>query len=156
EAAAAIRGPHGADGAAAKLETIAGLKLPAVMEGLRWLTEAMVRLKRGQYADALEALDRAQQHHPKLPLANLLRAAANRQLAQLDKALRCLDAYREQVGEDATAWFPAGEILVELWRYPEAVAAYRKSLDDDPTSAKVFRQLLLTPVPDETKGDLGA
>ena len=143
------------DGAEKKLAQVQGIPLPPRQESLRQLANALVLLHRGNFADALKALDEAQRLHADLPLADFLRGIALNRLGKADQALKHLTAYRDLLGEDGEVCREVAEALREQHRFDEAAQEYRKSLDFNPKDGDAFLGLLRSIGPDSNKDDIG-
>lgn len=143
------------DGAEKKLAQVRGIPLPPRQESLRQLANGLVLLHRGNFADALKALNEAQRLHADLPLADFLRGIALNRLGKPDQALKHLTAYRDLLGEDGEVCREVAEALREQHRFDESAKEYRKSLDFNPKDSDAFLGLLRSLGGDSNKDDIG-
>ena len=155
EAHTAVNVTQDADVADRNLNLIAGQKLPKHLEGLRYLVTAQAQLLRRQPGPALDALVKAESFQPDMPCLNWFRGIAYNDLADWDKALKHLEAYRDLLGDDAGVCREIGESLRGLRRLPEARASYRKALDYDGKNANAFVGLMRALGPGDNRDDLG-
>lgn len=142
------------DTAERKINEVGRVPLPYYLDGSRLLALGMVHHARERFAEALAAFDRAEQCSPDMPLLDLWRGYAFNGLGQWDKALKHLQAYRDLLGEDANVLEALGHALRGLKRFPEAVAAYRKALDDNPKKVQSFLGLLMALSNEEPRDDV--
>jgi tetratricopeptide (TPR) repeat protein len=131
-----------ADAAERKLKAIAAMQLPAKLEALVVLQQAMIQIHRGQFQASLPTLDQALRLHPDMPCVDLLKGIAFNGLNQWAKALPCLQAYQKLLGDEAVVCYQQGEALRGLQRFQEAASAYRKALDDNAKAEDAFLGLL--------------
>jgi tetratricopeptide (TPR) repeat protein len=61
-----------------------------------------------------------------------LQSQVYNRLNQLDKAAQHAHKFIELLGDDAEVYHELGQANQRLQRFPEAIEAYRKGLDDDP------------------------
>jgi predicted Zn-dependent protease len=149
-------GQQDLDGAEKKLRQIEGVRLPAQFDAVRLLLAGALRLQRGQAAAALEALDKAHALRPDMPALDFLKGRAFNQLGQWDRALKHLEAYRDLIGEDAEVCRELGYALRGKGHFPDAVRAYRKSLDLNPKDPDAFLGFLQALGGDDPMDDVGA
>src|SRR5262249_7884028 len=143
------------DTAEQKLQRVERLKLIAPLEALRCLTQALIRLQRGQNKEALDDLNKAHTFQPDMPVVDLLKSTVYNRLGQPDKALKHVEAYRDLLGEDDPVCLQRGEALRELHRFAEAAQSYRKSLDFNPKNADSFLGLIRSLEWEANRDDLG-
>jgi tetratricopeptide (TPR) repeat protein len=155
DAAATNFKKKGAQQAQEKLQSVAGVPLPRIGEAMRCLAEAIIHLENRQYAAAQEAAVRGLDHGMDVPALILVRSVAQAGLGEWEASLRTLEPYRDLIGDDDSVAFFAGTLLSRLWRFDEAAASYRKSLDLEPSNPQVFRALLGTVAPQKPASDLG-
>jgi LSD1 subclass zinc finger protein len=144
-----------ADAAEKKLQQLAGMKLPRLMDAVRVMLTGTVQFQRGNFQAALESFDQADRLHPDMPCLDLLRGIVLNQLGRWDEAQKRLEAYRNLLGEEAVVCRELGNALSGQQRFAEACASYRKALDDDPKDADAFVGLLRALGPEEPRDDLG-
>ena len=106
------------DGAERQLALVGKVKLPESMEALRLLTVGVVRLRRGQMGEALEALTQAEKLRTDMPILDLMAGTALNRLGKCDEALKRLSAYRDLLGEDAPICFQAGRVAARAEAIP--------------------------------------
>ncbi len=142
------------DKAEQKLRQVAEVKLPAQLDGVRWVVTSLLYLQREQFQAALDGLQRAERLHPDMPILNMLKGTAYNRLGQWKQALEHLEAYRDLLGEDAVICYQLGEALRGLQRWPEAAAACRKALDHNPKESDAFLGLLRALRPEDDNSDV--
>jgi tetratricopeptide (TPR) repeat protein len=145
-----------ADTAERKLKEANAVRLPRRIDAVRWLATGMVRLLRGQFREALRALDQAAACNPDVPALDLLRGTAHNGLGEWATALRHLDTYRDLLGDDATVCRQRGDALRGLGRFRESAAQYRKALDYNPKEADAFLGLLHSLTEKDRRDDVPA
>jgi uncharacterized protein HemY len=144
------------DTAERKLRAVAGVRLPPKLDALRWMAHGLLGLHRGQFQEALDALERARRLHPDMPCLDLFKGIALNGLGEWGKALRHLEAYRALLGDDAVVCRHLGDALHGLERLPEAAATYRKALDYNPKEADAFLGLVRSLRPQDKRDDVPA
>ena len=155
EAMVAIVAQEDADAASKKMAEIAGVKLPNQLEGQRWLVLGLIHQMRGQNQETLDALDKALSFQPDMPMVSFVKGRAFNNLGKWDMALKHLEAYRKQLGDDALVCGQIGLALRGVKRFPEAAASYRKALDLNPKDADSFLGLLDSLDGDAKHDDVG-
>jgi tetratricopeptide (TPR) repeat protein len=143
------------DAAEKKLRQVAHIPLPGKLEALRWLVTATIAAQRGRAQDALDAINKAHNLHPDMPILDLLKGIAFNDQGQWDQALKHLTAYRDLLGDDAVICRELGDALRGVQRFDEARVNYRKALDLDPKDADAFLGLLQALAPGDKRDDLG-
>jgi predicted Zn-dependent protease len=143
-----------ADLAEKKLALIEGLKLPAKLEPLRWMTRGLIRMQRGEFKEALTAFDEAQRLQADMPVLDFLKGITFNALGEWAKALKHLQTYRDLLGDDPLLCHELGEALRGLQRFPEAREAYRTALDLNPKNTDAFLGLLRALSPGDPRDDL--
>ncbi|MBP3960036.1 tetratricopeptide repeat protein [Gemmata sp. G18] len=135
------------EGAEDALAECRNVELPAPVATGVCVTEAMLRIRRGDPAAAHEFIDRATQLSPGMPILEHLRATCFLATGEHENALVALDAYAAQLGADEEAEVLRGRALEGLKRLPEAKAAYRRAHDLDPDDVEsliALRRVLST------------
>lgn len=155
EAMVAIVSQDDADTAAKKLQRIAGTQFPKPLEAVREVIAALVHNSKGDYQQALDALDRANRILPDMPLIDFLKGSVCNRLGRYDQALTHLTAYQKLLGDDANLCMQLGLALHHLERYADAQAQYRKALDDDPTMVDAYLHLVRALADKDAHDDLG-
>ena len=110
------------------------VKFPPEIEGLRLILRASLQIQRGQYEPALETLDAAAAARPDSPAPDYHRAQAYAWLERHAESLAATERFEATFGPEADNLYAKGAALENLGRLPEALAAYRAGLDDEPDS----------------------
>ena len=97
--------------------------------------DALGRL--GRFSEALASADRALEINPRHVFAWYIRSLALGYTKQNQEALKAIDKAIE-IANYAYIWHQRGDILYELKRYPEAIAAYEKAFQIDPRYARAM------------------
>jgi len=95
------------------LNQLKGTKLPPQLDAFRWLLAGLLKLRRGQAKEGLDALDTADRLQPDMPIVELYKGTACNMLGKHDEALKHLQAYRDLLGDSAVVCFELGEVLRE-------------------------------------------
>ncbi len=135
------------------LGDLKNVKLPNSIEGIRWFMVASVEVTNERPQPALAAVDRAEMFQRDFPMVEYLRSVAFNQLGEHEKALKSAQKFIRLLGDDADAYLEMGDALEGLDRPDEALAAYRKGLDDTPESLDNLLALGLL-LPDDKKGEI--
>jgi tetratricopeptide (TPR) repeat protein len=138
-----------------KLQRIAGVKLPAKIEGVRQMATANVRFVQGKFEEALAAASKAHAAHPGMPGLSLLKGRVHSQLGQWQQAVEHLNEYSALLGDDADVCAELGIALQQLGRAAEAAAQFRKSLDYRANQLDMFLRLLQARPWDDDQNDVG-
>jgi tetratricopeptide (TPR) repeat protein len=107
-------------------------RLPAALDGPRWLLYAQIKFHHGQPDKALECLDQAARFDPRMLGLAKIKALLH---AELQNPTRSLEFAREALaalGDDAEVYAMIGKALAQLGKPDEAASAYRKGLAADP------------------------
>src|SRR5262249_5699311 len=137
-----------------KLRLAQGVRLPAKLEAFRLMVTGVIQLRREQYQEALESLERAHRTDPDIPCLDVLRGTALNRLGEWEKALKHLEAYRKLLGDDPEVCREIGLSLRGLRRFADAARSYRKALDLAPKDDEAFRGLLLSLNSDDDQEDV--
>jgi tetratricopeptide (TPR) repeat protein len=140
EAVTAIRGGDFA-GAERALNRLDQVPLPGKLAGVRWLLAGAVKLELRDSRAAQPCLDKARGLNPDMPCLDLLYAALYNQTGKPAEALKHLEKYRALLGDDAATFYQLGLARAQLGQPAEAIAAYRKCLDDQPNALDGLLQL---------------
>jgi predicted Zn-dependent protease len=116
------------------LQQVAQAHFPGPLESCRWLLLGVVHVETDRPAEALTDCDRAERHNPDLPALHLLRGRACNRLGRHEEALAHVRKFTALLGDDNETYYEVGLAEAGLGRTAEAVAALRKSLDDEPNS----------------------
>lgn len=128
--------------------------LPPLHLGLFHLTKGTGMLNRGRYAEAIAEYNVAEDRYPEMARLCYLRGFAQNELKQFGAARFELERYLDLLGRDAEAFQQLGIALEGLGLKEEALAAYRRGLDDNPDSLlNLYRLALL--LPDDKKTEVG-
>jgi tetratricopeptide (TPR) repeat protein len=144
------------DGAEKKLQQVARVKLPKLLEVLRSLVRGLIRFQQGRYQEALDAFEEAGRFQADMPVLDFWKGTTLNRLGKWDRALKHLQAYSDLLGEDAEVCRELGLALRGLKRFPEAARSYRKSLDLDPKDGEAFLGFLRSLGGSDNKDDIGA
>jgi tetratricopeptide (TPR) repeat protein len=115
--------------------------------GLVYMGRGTIHLHRGNNKEALVQYDLADQICPDMARLNFLRASAHNNLGEYETARKNAEKYLNQLGADAEGFEQLGIALEGLSRKDEALAAYRKGLDEDRNSlANLYHLALNLPI----------
>ena len=117
------------------LAPVRGPKLPESLKAPATLAEAFIRLYRGDIKGGLAFLEQAAALNPNLPLLNLGRAIAFARSGDYPRAIRAVDDFAAEYGNDFGIRFWQGFAQEEQGApWPEVSNTYQLALDDDPNS----------------------
>jgi tetratricopeptide (TPR) repeat protein/DNA-directed RNA polymerase subunit RPC12/RpoP len=156
EALLILHGQRDPDAAERCLQAEANVPLPPRLEALRKFTRGLIQFERGQHREALATFDEAAALNPDMPFLDFMKGAAHNQLGDHERALTHLHAYRDLLGEDAVISYQLGLALAGLRRSKEALASFRRALDDDPKFSEAFHALVESLQPGDARDDLRA
>jgi tetratricopeptide (TPR) repeat protein len=128
--------------------------LSVPFQALVLMLNGTVQLHRGQFEKALQLFDQAEQLQPDMVLLHFTRAVAHNGQGKFEEARQAIEKYLNLLGSDADGYEQLGIALRGLNRKDEAIAAFRKGLDDDPDSYDNLWQLAVL-LPPEGKHEVG-
>ncbi len=117
-------------------------ELPARASDVRWLEAAAGLERAGRLADAAVAYQSALARWPASGEAQLALGNARYALGDLDGAEEAFRAAAELVRDPAPAWNNLAQVLSELGRRPEALAAARRAVELGGRHVETYRQTL--------------
>ena len=106
------------------------------------LNRARAEIAEGRLADATESLALAEKIRPKWPKTAFFRSIVARDEGRLEDAERDLRFVLEKFPLDRVAWNALGQVLWLAGRFPDAVAAYEKTLAIDPEDLNAHYNLM--------------
>ena len=124
------------------LARLSTLDLPAYLEAIYWLNLSALRSAQWRHEEALEALDRAEELSPDMPILDYQRATLLLDEGRPAESLVFARRYAERLGGDADIDLLIGAALESLGRTDEAFAVVLRGLDDDPSSADLVGALV--------------
>lgn len=134
-------------------------ELPSPIKPHLTILEAGVHLCYGRWQRALECCDRHEALRDKLDMSfstvSLVRSSAYNGLERYAEARQAAERYIERFGADPDAYFQLGVSHDGLGQPEQAVAAFRKGLDDDPDSLDNLWGLGLV-LPGDQMDEIGA
>lgn len=113
-------------------------RLPRESQVSLALWRASTAMRLGKYAAGRDCLDAAASDHPGAAAIFDQQADCFYRMGDYEGSLAATDRYIKLIGPDDGICRVRGNALVKLKRLPEAAAAYRQSLDDEPDSAVVL------------------
>lgn len=137
------------------LKKLAKTDYPRSVDAVRWMLTGNIQLLRHQDKEAVTALKKAQELDPDLIYVNMLLALAHIRSQEWTQALALATKYRDLKGENNITCRIVGQLLMKLFRHPEAAVQFRKALDLDAGDHIAFAALLESLGPEGSRDDLG-
>jgi hypothetical protein len=115
------------------LMELAEQQLPEAADAARWLLHAQIKVSQNEPAKALECLDQAAKSDPTMIALPKIKSLVYGQMDRPERALEFANEARKAYGEDAECYALIGNALARLGRGDDAIAAFRKGFDANPS-----------------------
>ncbi len=102
-------------------------------------TLGIIKVQQGKHDEAMKHMEQALLTNPKLPDAHRVLAVLYFKRGDKEQALHHLDlAIKQKDGKNAEAWNTQADILFTMDKLDEALEAYKKSIEADPSNHQAW------------------
>jgi tetratricopeptide (TPR) repeat protein len=136
------------------LQSLNAMSLPPNFAAVRQTGWAALHVRQGLYQEALKDCDSVEATGQDVPIVFQFRAIAYNKLGQYDNALQSSQKWEDALGADSDMYYQRGLALKNLKRPADAIAAFEKSLDEDPDAAGSLFELAQL-LPPGKKSEIG-